>query len=138
MFLIARALGIGRPAERNRASNHPQGRYLFRSVHVIRWRERFRFGYVLGWDGPYWHNAIGVRGTDWNNGNWLGGSSWRRGWGPVAVCRWRRRGSMVSDIQFERNMGCSCMHLAWRWIRGNGTVAHQTLCARVNGAEENC
>jgi len=128
LALFARALGIGRPGEcLLRRGCDPQ---IFRSLHVIPWKERFLFGGVLAWDGIYWHRAVGIKGPDWEGGNWLGGSSWRHGWGPVVMCRNRCRGSLRSDIEFERNMGCSCMHLVVLWVRGRGQVAHQPLCVR--------
>jgi hypothetical protein len=127
--LLAKAIGIGR-AEPD-APLQPRHRQLIRSAHLSPWSTRFRFGWVLGWNGPYWHNGAGVMGPDFNNGNWLGGGSWHRRIGPVALCRWRRRGSLRSDMQFERNMGCSCQHLSWRWARGHGQVIHRVLCARV-------
>jgi hypothetical protein len=128
------AIGIGRPAEAD-PPRRPHIRYLRgTSFHLTPWSSRFRFGWVLGWNGLFWHNAAGVKGPDWDNGNWLGGSSWRRGVGPVAVCRWRRRGSLRSDIQFERNMGCHCQHIIVKWFQGRGHVRHMVLCARL---EEN-
>jgi hypothetical protein len=126
--LIAKALGIGRPAETNRRS--PKDTYLFRSLHLIPWHNRFRFGYVLGWNGPFYHNAIGWKGSDWENGNWLGGMSWSRHIGPIAICRSRRRGSLVSDLRFERMMGCNCRHLSHLWVKSNGKIKHSVLCMR--------
>jgi hypothetical protein len=126
-FLPAHALGIGRPGE-TYPRRPDRDIYLFRSLHLNPWSNRFRFGYVLGWDGLYWHNAVGIKGPDWEGGDWLGGGSWHRGWGPVAVCRWRRRGSLRCDIQLGRNRGCSCQHLIWRWVRGRGDVVHRALC----------
>lgn len=132
--LPAHALGIGRPGERNPRRPKHGDIYLFRSLHLNPWKtypRRFRFGYVLGWDGPFKHNAIGVKGPDWEGGNWLGGSSWRRQFGPFAMCRWGRRGNIVNDMRFERAMGCSCRHLTRLWWRGRGEVKHQALCVRV-------
>lgn len=128
--LPAYALGIGRPGEVDKRS--PRDIYLFRSLHLSPWDSRFRFGYVVGWDGPFRHNAIGIKGPDWEGGNWQGGSSWHRGFGPFAMCRWGRRGNIVGDLRFERIMGCSCRHLTWRWWRGHGEVVHLPLCARVH------
>jgi hypothetical protein len=78
------ALGIGRPGETN--PRHPHDRYLFRSLHLTPWSKRMRFGWALGWDGPYWHNAVGIAGPDWDGGDWLGGMSWHKH-GPFVVCR---------------------------------------------------
>jgi hypothetical protein len=127
MLLIARALGIGRPGESNPIRPGRDIR-LFRSLHLNKWGSRFRFGVVLCWDGPYKHNAIGIKSSDWNGGNWPGGGSWRRQLGPLAMCRWGRRGNIGNDLRFERAMGCSCRHLTWLWVKGNGKVAHQPLC----------
>ena len=131
MSELADALGIGRPGE---PAHIREGvdRRIVHSLHLSPWSCRFRFGWVLGWNGVYWHRAIGAAGPHWSDGTWLGGTSWHRH-GPVAVCSWRRRGSLRSDLQFERNMGCSCQHLIWRWLRGHGQVAHRALCGRCGG-----
>ena len=99
---ILKAIGVGRaepfPPRR------PHQRYLLGDhVVLVPWMSRFRFGWVVSLAGPYWHTAIGVVGDDWDDGNWLGGMSWRRH-GPVAVCRYRRRGSWRSDRHFRRVM----------------------------------
>jgi hypothetical protein len=126
--VIRKALGIGRPGE---PAHLREGQWHIRSLHASPWSSRFRFGGVLGWNGPYWHRAIGVAGPDWDNGEWLGGTSWHRH-GIFAACSWRRRGSMKSDITFERNLGCSCQGLIRRWLKGRGTITHRVLCARVS------
>jgi hypothetical protein len=131
-MIIFKALGIGRPGEVNQRAAH--NKHLFRSVWLSPWNNRFRFGWVMTWDGLYWHNAIGVKADDFNNGDWLGGGSWQRGFGPIAMCRYRRRGSLRCDITFERNMGCCCQHVIWSWLRNHGQVKHNVLCPRVKDA----
>lgn len=93
------ALGVGRPAET--LPPRPRDRYLVRSLHLVPWSSRMRFGWVVAWDGPWWHNAVGVAGADWDGGRWLGGMSWRRH-GPFVVCRYRRRGSWRCDRQMAQ------------------------------------
>lgn len=132
--MILKALGIGLPGEKQHPARAHE-RQLFRSAQLKPWDTRFRFGWILSWDGLYWHNGIGIKGKDFNNGDWLGGGSWHRGFGPIAVCRNRRRGSLRCDIQFERNMGCCCQHLIWRWVRGNGKAVHHVLCPRFKDEE---
>jgi hypothetical protein len=131
MTWLLGTVGIGRPGEKGHPAR-PHERHLFRSAMLKPWSSRFRFGWVLSWDGLYWHNAVGIMGPDWEGGNWLGGMSWRRHIGPVAVCRNRRRGSLRSDIQFERAMGCHCQHIIVKWFQGRGQVKHMVLCARLN------
>ena len=128
------AAGVGRPGESSQV--RPCDPHIFRSVHLSPCPSRFRFGYVLCWDGLFWHNAAGVMGPDWEDAQWLGGMSWRRHVGPVAICRWRRRGSLRSDIQFERNMGCHCQHIIVKWFQGRGHVRHGVLCARLRDKED--
>lgn len=92
--MIMHALGVGRAAEQPPA--RPCDVHLFRSVRLKPWRARMRFGRVLSWDGPWYSNAVGIAGPDWDGGNWLGGMSWKR-YGPLVVCRHRRRGSWRGD-----------------------------------------
>lgn len=99
----ARAVGIGRATDPF-PPRRPGYRYLIGNhVVLVPWSSRFRFGHVLTIAGPYWQTAIGVVGSDWNDGRWLGGGSWKRH-GPIAVCRYRRRGSWRSDRKFRRAM----------------------------------
>lgn len=120
---ILSALGVGRPGEAHPIRSHY--RHLFRSVHLTPWSRRMRFGWVLCWDGPYWHNAVGIAGTDWDGGDWLGGGSWRKH-GPFVVCRHRRRGSLRSDRHFARSMGCTCPRTGWLWPIG---YRHLSRCS---------
>jgi hypothetical protein len=110
------AIGIGRPGETN--PRHPRHRYLFRSLHLTPWSKRMRFGWALGWDGPYWHNAVGIAGPDWDGGDWLGGMSWHKH-GPFVVCRWGRRGSLRGDRRFADAMGCTCPRHGLLWPIGH-------------------
>lgn len=110
------ALGIGRPAESY--PHRPSDRRLFRSAHLKSWSHRMRFGWVLSWDGPYRHRAIGIAGSDWDNGDWLGGQSWHKH-GPFVVCRSGRRGSLRSDRRFTRVMGCTCPQRGLLWPIGH-------------------
>jgi hypothetical protein len=112
-MLLAR--GIGRPGESLPVRAHQK--HLFRSAHLTPWPARMRFGWALGWDGPFWHNAVGIPGPDWDGGKWLGGMNWRRS-GPLVVCRWRRRGSLRSDRRFARAMGCTCPRRGVLWPIG--------------------
>lgn len=103
MQRLLNAFGIGRPVE-PLPPRRPDHRYIVgQHVSLVPWRNRFRFGYVLSVVGPYRHTAVGVVGRDWNDGKWLGGMSWTRR-GPIAYCRWGRRGSWRSDRWFARVM----------------------------------
>ena len=116
------AVGVGRPAETSPL--RPQHRHIFRSARLTPWRRRMRFGWVLSWDGPYWHNAVGIAGPDWDGGEWLGGMNWHRH-GPLVVCRHRRRGSLRADRRFARNMGCTCPREGLLWPVG---YTHRAGC----------
>jgi hypothetical protein len=71
MSKIASALGIGRvstdpepPRRPHIRYLRPPGKRLGRSVQLSPWgRETFRFGWVLCWDGLFWHRAIAVKGA---------------------------------------------------------------------------
>lgn len=128
--MMRSAIGVGK-AEAD-PPHRPHIKYLpGTSFHLLPWSHRFRFGWVLGWNGPYWHNGAGIMGDDWENGDWLGGGTGYRHIGPVALCRWRRRGSLLSDFHFTRAMGCNCRHLTRRWIQGRGTIRHGVLCTTL-------
>lgn len=100
---LTHALGIGRKVDPF-PPRRPSHRYLIGDhVTLSPWQQRFRFGWVLHIVGPYKYTGIGVVGPDWEDGNWLGGGSWKR-YGPVAVCRWGRRGSWRGDRRFRRLM----------------------------------
>lgn len=142
MTTLLSAVGIGRPGET--APRRPHLKYLvpswcpaLKSVQLSPWTSKFRFGWALGWDGLYWHRAIGIKGPDWNERShpYYGPPSCWRELGPFAYLRWRRRGSLRSDIQFERNMGCHCQHIIVKWFQGRGRVKHCVLCARLKDAE---
>lgn len=109
------AVGVGRPGETY--PPRPCNRHLFRSLHLVPWERRMRGGWVLAWDGPFWHNAVGLAGPDWDDGQWLGGMVWRRH-GPFVVCRVGRRGSLRSDRRFARAMGCPCPRRGLLWPIG--------------------
>jgi hypothetical protein len=115
------AAGVGQPAEADppRRSHirylRAEGKRLGRSVHLTPWSSRFRFGWVLGWNGVFWSRAVGWAGPDWDDGQWLGGMSWHRSLGPLRFCSWRRRGSLRSERQFCRHMDCTCSHKGWLW-----------------------
>lgn len=111
---ILRAVGIGMPGEKSYPARAHE-RHIFRSAQLNPWSTRFRFGWILSWDGLFWHNAIGIKGKDWDDGKWLGGGSWHRGHGPIAIARHRRRGSLRSARQFARNMECPCPRTGWLW-----------------------
>lgn len=116
------AVGVGRPGETY--PRRPIDRHLFRSLRLVPWSSRMRFGWVLAWNGPYWRNAVGIAGNDWDNGDWLGGMVWRRH-GPFVVCRSGRRGSLRSDRRFARSMGCTCPRRGLLWPIG---YTHMPLC----------
>ncbi len=131
MKWILGAFGIGRPGETNPL--RPHNKRIFRSLHLNPWDVKFRWGWILCWDGVFWHRAVGVKGDDWDQRShpYYGPPS---GWheiGPFAYLRWRRRGSLRSDIQFERHMGCNCMHIIWLWFKGHGKVQHKILCSTL-------
>lgn len=111
------ALGVGRDAETH--SPRPIDRHLFRSVKLKPWSpNRMRFGWIVSWDGPWWHNAIGLAGPEWNDGDWLGGMSWHR-YGPFVVCRSLRRQPRRRDRRFLRAMECTCPPQGLLWPIGH-------------------
>ena len=68
---VLSAVGIGRSGETH--PRRPHLKYLvpawcpvLKSVHLNPWSSKFRLGWALGWDGLYWHRAIGIKGADWN------------------------------------------------------------------------
>lgn len=124
------AAGIGQPGESHPI--RPRQKRLLRSAHLTPWARRMKFGWVLGWDGPFWHNAVGIAGPDWNGGHWLGGQSWRQH-GPFVVCRRRRRGSLRCARQFARNMGCSCPRKGVLWPLG---FMHHEGCSLYGARED--
>jgi hypothetical protein len=109
---VLHAAGIGRA--QTPPPQRPIDRPLLGSLVLQPWQGRMRFGWVLRWNGPYWRNTIGIAGPDWNNGEWLGGMSWNR-YGPLVICRSRRRGSLRSDRRFARAMGCTCTPTGLLW-----------------------
>ena len=78
------AAGIGQPGESHPI--RPRQKRLFRPAHLTPWSSRMRSGWVLGWDGPFWHNPVGIAGPDWDGGHWPGGHCWHQHSPPV-VCR---------------------------------------------------
>ena len=126
---IALALGLGQPAEADPPRRphirylRAEGKRLGRSVQLSPWgEETFRFGWVLGWNGIFWHRAVGIKGPGfWTYGGgrprkrYSGPSGFDRHVGPLVFCSWRRRGSLRCDRQFARNMGCTCPHTGWLW-----------------------
>jgi hypothetical protein len=127
--LALRAAGIGR-AEKNPPPRRPIDVYLFRSVYLNPWKNRMRGGYALCWDSPFWHHAVGIPTAGYLE-HGRDPAAWHRH-GPVAHCRYRRRGSLLSDMHFERAMGCNCRHLTKRWLQGRGQVKHGLLCNTLN------
>lgn len=96
------------------------------------WKNRMRFGWVLTWNGLYWHRAVGIAGADWADGNWLGGGSWHKH-GPIVTCSWRRRGSLRSARQFARNMDCPCTPTGLLWPIG---FMHAEGCPLFGGRDD--
>jgi hypothetical protein len=75
---------------------------------------------VLGWDGLYWHRAVGIKGADWDERShpYYGPPpSWHE-FGPIAYLRWGRRGNLKGDRRFCRAMGCTCPRRGLLWPIG--------------------
>jgi hypothetical protein len=129
---VLSAAGIGRPGETHPRRPHlkylvPAGCAVLKSVHLNPWSSKFRLGWALGWDGLYWHRAIGIKGADWNERShpYYGPPPGWHEFGPFAYLRWGRRGNLKSDRRFCRAMACTCPRRGLIWPIG---YTHSSGC----------
>lgn len=127
------AAGIGMPGESTPV--RPHQKRIVRSLRLVPWSGKTRFGWVLSWNGIYWHRSLGIAGPDWDEKSYpeFGPpSAWHKR-GPFVWLRWGRRGNLKSTRRFARDMESACPRKGWLWPLG---FMHLESCSLHGGRDD--